>query len=1158
MLLSNIINGLYKLKNNSDRSEKQLADFIESLKKELNAEQIKAIETCANKLLFNAEHMAPNPEMGEYKSLFNYAVYHELFAYTELAFAFEKNGRADEHAKKLALMFGNTKEAIAYVMKYAKEHPDMQCIHDACLFALPPASRYAQKWIALSRNDSGKLLFDPTYKRMLSIASDLEKQMEVDIIEKETLIKNAKADFKLPDNAKLAIKSIQDQLAPLNKFCNSYDNGQLNREQNKTEYLKNIQQRQGLRAARACLRLNQPFKQYNLEMLHDYYERYSLTQDSLKAYFTSRGINDHSFKKFLGLDRRTAGQHIPDVIIDGADLGHPGYYLRKLHVQDEQDAAIGACLGKDTDCCQSLSGEAGEPCAIHGLTNPNGAFYVLFKGDAKNPKQSDPVYAQAWAWRGKTNAIVLDSIETRENNIRVISSFYNQLAHVLVAQHSVPRVSCGASSGVSKKIGTQSSYRFHTEVPLNDYTGYRDSHKQLYLADSDVLLLHNGNLNLKAINQELALDNPIHTLGKIVHTVGFLIMNNRGTSLKQLKSVADLKEERAKELQSYVTTQEIYYNALVKYGEYNDLQSLNKILELVEKDKINPWLKIRSLHHYNDDIEFNFLYFAIKRRAIEAIKILLKLNHDLINMNVYEDTSPVFFAFKTGNVEIVNLLLSHEPRPDINAVDFWGRPILYSAIQQNKLTMIDLILEHKPDLNVLTDYNESLLHVAVDNMNLYVTEFILKHNRKIIDVAENRKGRSALHYAVLGDNLDMVRLLLKYNPNINAVDKEKMTALGMAIGGGSRNKYKLEMVKLLLEHKADINSANDDGNTILHQAIQSRDTNVVQLILEHKPKIDSVNNYGHTALQRAIETDQFTIVHLILAYQPNTNSINSSGDTALHVAVESGNFETIQLILLEHKPNINALNNKDKTALQLALEHKDTNGLNIMRILIENGADLIKITNQEKVLMNKDQLNLITSSLSLPKHSKIIDQIVEATASEIKSLSPGMRILINEVNERILLYPSSPYGGTYRQPKAILDVVKDSRNEFIRCFNESGLPIGEKNTLRQCMERVLVKNSIMQFDAHYAILLSLFNSPRHNSSIKQDFNDKVIRIMQYWITDLASKMILYEYAAATRTATYRQVYGSGPTQTSLFFKTQITAAKNQLAEEATQTQKPAR
>ena len=103
---------------------------------------------------------------------------------------------------------------------------------------------------------------------------------------------------------------------------------------------------------------------------------------------------------------------MPPIVIDGNTIiGYPGYYLRRLNVENLQDAEYAAVLGKLSDCCQSMSGEAGEPCAIHGISSAHGGFYVICFGDVNQPKREDQLIAQSWVWRSKLKALVIDSIE---------------------------------------------------------------------------------------------------------------------------------------------------------------------------------------------------------------------------------------------------------------------------------------------------------------------------------------------------------------------------------------------------------------------------------------------------------------------------------------------------------------------------------------------------------------------------------------------------------------------------------------------------------------------------------------------------------------------------------------------------------------------------
>jgi hypothetical protein len=75
---------------------------------------------------------------------------------------------------------------------------------------------------------------------------------------------------------------------------------------------------------------------------------------------------------------------LPDVIIDGATVDYPGYYLLKLPFDDPR-AFI---LGHLTNCCQSIGGDA-EKSVIDGVTRPKTGFYVLLKAKDLQSKPLD-------------------------------------------------------------------------------------------------------------------------------------------------------------------------------------------------------------------------------------------------------------------------------------------------------------------------------------------------------------------------------------------------------------------------------------------------------------------------------------------------------------------------------------------------------------------------------------------------------------------------------------------------------------------------------------------------------------------------------------------------------------------------------------------------
>ncbi len=102
---------------------------------------------------------------------------------------------------------------------------------------------------------------------------------------------------------------------------------------------------------------------------------------------------------------------LPDIAIDGRDLGYPGFYFVKMQPGDLR----GFVLGEMTACCQSVGGY-GQWCALHGMTSENGGFYILCKGGLENKSPKDKIVAQTWAWLSKAGSLVCDSWEGFKDN----------------------------------------------------------------------------------------------------------------------------------------------------------------------------------------------------------------------------------------------------------------------------------------------------------------------------------------------------------------------------------------------------------------------------------------------------------------------------------------------------------------------------------------------------------------------------------------------------------------------------------------------------------------------------------------------------------------------------------------------------------------------
>lgn len=170
---------------------------------------------------------------------------------------------------------------------------------------------------------------------------------------------------------------------------------------------------------------------------------------------------------------------MPFVAVDSAELGlTPGWRLTRLLRDDFR----GPLLGHFTGCCQHLSG-AGSSCAVHGVQSPFSAFYVVtFKGQ---------IFAQSWAWRSRTGAVVWDSVESRpasDEEVGVIAQLYLEASTRMVGGAlQVPAVLMGdSSSGLTERVLRALRARKPGAVAASeqmaDYCEYRDGHHQRCIA----------------------------------------------------------------------------------------------------------------------------------------------------------------------------------------------------------------------------------------------------------------------------------------------------------------------------------------------------------------------------------------------------------------------------------------------------------------------------------------------------------------------------------------------------------------------------------------------------------------------------------------------------------------------------------------------------
>ncbi|CAL1539840.1 unnamed protein product [Lymnaea stagnalis] len=341
--------------------------------------------------------------------------------------------------------------------------------------------------------------------------------------------------------------------------------------------------------------------------------------------------------------------------------------------------------------------------------------------------------------------------------------------------------------------------------------------------------------------------------------------------------------------------------------------------------------------------------------------------------------------------DLVRLLL--DSGIDVNAAYPSLDTALHKSSQNNNIESIKLLVGANSNINAVNKDSQTALHKAVcvvysershepdlkmEKRNLEIIQFLIE-NKANID-AEDQLGDTVLHKAVQYDKAETIKLLIEAKADANSINKSGETALHKAVDAGNT-----EIVKLLIGIGSNINATNVDGDTVLHKAARRNNINVIELLVNAKINIEAVNKNGETALLAASAESagygQCAIVQYLIEAGGDVNLEDRYGNTPLSIAVNNDNLMLAHILikakadlLLKAGSSVNSQNSPNPMVLAVNSCHKDyvklllergenvnaqddelniliivalrNNSLDIVKILLASGADVINFTNK--------------------------------------------------------------------------------------------------------------------------------------------------------------------------------------------------------------------
>jgi serine/threonine-protein phosphatase 6 regulatory ankyrin repeat subunit B len=336
------------------------------------------------------------------------------------------------------------------------------------------------------------------------------------------------------------------------------------------------------------------------------------------------------------------------------------------------------------------------------------------------------------------------------------------------------------------------------------------------------------------------------------------------------------------------------------------------------------------------------LHVAVSCRNPELIKLFLQHGADVISADTLLGLSPVEYAIKMDDWEMLSLLM--EKRPGIRKQVLKGTNCNYmestdyalcAAAQYGHNDLLTYLISEGSSVNVaLPGDNGTLLHVAARCQQTETVKLLLQLGASID--CQDESGKTSLRVSVETGIFEVKKCFVEHR-EVAQSDTELQHVVNPERTIKKRNSLKIpEVVRELLEHGANVNTADNEGETPLHIAGWEGHVEVVQELLEHGANVNTADIYGRTPLHVAVWKGRAEVVRELLEHGANVNNADKDGRTPLHMAGRKRRVEVVRE-LLEHDANVNTADIDGRTPLHTAGLYGH---VEVVRELLEHGADV--------------------------------------------------------------------------------------------------------------------------------------------------------------------------------------------------------------------------
>ena len=227
-------------------------------------------------------------------------------------------------------------------------------------------------------------------------------------------------------------------------------------------------------------------------------------------------------------------------------------------------------------------------------------------------------------------------------------------------------------------------------------------------------------------------------------------------------------------------------------------------------------IKVNVIDHENR----NPLHLiARNNKDINIYKFFLDKGVD-VNLQDNEGITPFMVAANGGDLKVVKFL--EKDVKNINLKNNKGATALTNAVSRNSVDVVGFLIEKGADINTLDKDDNTLSYYLINSFNdrnkdaFEAKLKVLEKNGLIINKPQN-SGNTLLHIAANENNLALLKRLAGFNIDVNAKNKEGITALQISAMKAKDDK----IIKYLLGIGADKTIKTDFDETVYDLASEN-------------------------------------------------------------------------------------------------------------------------------------------------------------------------------------------------------------------------------------------------------------------------------------------------------------------------------------------------